>query len=83
VRSKILAFVTGGVLKFEGVHMRAGISGGDVNALRKWMEAFPKPGPFVCKVCQESVGAEGERVAVWVDLADPSHFEVMHRQHAD
>lgn len=83
MKSKILAFVMGGVLKFEGVHMRSGVSGGDVKALRKWMESSPKAGPWVCKVCQQSVGTEGERVAVWVDLDDPSHFQVMHRQHAD
>ncbi len=82
MRQKILAFVMGGVLKFEGVQVRGG-SGGDIKALRKWMESAPRSGPWVCKACEESVGKEGERVAVWVDLDDPNHFEVMHRQHAD
>ncbi len=83
MKQKILAFVMGGVLKFEGVQVRGGGGAGDIKALRKWMEGYPKTGPFICKVCQESVGSEGERVAVWVDLEDQNHFEVMHRQHAD
>ncbi len=82
MRHKILAVVRGGVLKFEGVQVRGG-QGGDINALRKWMEGYPKAGPWVCRVCQERVEAEGARVAVWVDLEDATHFEVMHREHSD
>lgn len=83
MRYKIMAFVMNGFLKFEGVQVRDG-SGGDVKALRKWMEAAPKSGPWVCKACEQSVGtAEWDRVAVWVDLDDPAHYEVMHRNHAD
>ncbi len=85
MRQKIFAFVLGGVLKFEGIKVLPSWAGGggDVIALRKWMEASPKTGPWTCKVCQESVGADGEHVVVWVDLNDPNHFDVMHPQHAD
>lgn len=83
MRQKMLANVRRGFLKFEGVQVRGGRGGGDINALRKWLEGYPKSGPWVCSVCQEQVGAEGEGVAVWVDLQDQNHYEVVHRHHPD
>ncbi len=82
VRIKVSAAVMSGDLYFEGLHSVGGgwAKPGDV---RKWFDGHKKKAPWVCPVCQESVGAEGERVAVWVDLADSNCFEVVHRHHPD
>lgn len=82
MKQRVSAVARGGVLKFEGLLVRGG-QGGDANAVRKWMDAHQKKGPWVCRVCNESVGAEGERVVVFVDLDDGDYFEIVHRQHAD
>jgi hypothetical protein len=82
MKQRVSAVARGEVVKFEGLLVRGG-QGGDANAVRKWLEVHQRKGPWVCKVCNESVGAEGERVVVFVDLADSDYFEIVHRQHAD
>lgn len=82
MKQRVSAIASGGVLRFEGVLVRGG-KGGDATALRKWLDTHQKKGPWVCSVCNESVGAEGERVVVLLDLENADYFVVMHRQHAD
>ncbi len=82
MRNKVSAVARDGVLKFEGMMVTAG-AGGNPGAVRKWFDAHQKKGPWVCGVCRASVGEDGERVVVYVDLADPNCFEVVHREHAD
>ncbi len=82
MKNKVSAVVMGGNLYFEGLRSVGGGSA-NPNEVRRWFDAHKKKGPWVCPVCQESVGAEGDRVAVFVDLADPNCFEVVHRHHPD
>lgn len=82
MRQKVMANVMGGTIYFEGLPSVGG-GGAKPGDVRKWFEAHKKKGPWVCPACQESVGKEGERVVVYVDLADPNCFELVHRQHAD
>lgn len=81
MRQKIMANVMGGTLYFEGL---PSIGGGDAKPgdVRKWFDSHKNKGPWRCRVCQEGVGREGERVVVIVDLRDATCFEVVHRQHA-
>ncbi len=72
----------GGNLYFEGLRSVGGASA-KPNDVRKWFDAKKQKGPWVCGMCQESIAEEGERVIVWVDLADPNCFQVVHRYHPD
>ncbi len=82
MKLKVSATVSEGILRFEGLHSVGGgwSKPGD---LSRWFDAHKTKGPWVCSVCQEGVGEEGERVAVWVDLTDGNCFEVVHRRHPD
>ena len=82
MKQKVSAIANGTDIMFEGVMMGQG-GGGNPRELRKWFDAYKKPGPWVCPVCQGSVGEDGERVVVYIDLADRNCFQVFHRMHAD
>lgn len=82
MRQKVMANVIGDAVYFEGLPSVGGGGAAKPGDVRKWFDAHKKKGPWACPVCKESIGSNGGRVVVYVDLDDPNCFEVVHRQHA-